>query len=651
MKEIRMGFKFILCALIGAAVLLMVDLASLYVGLELPMPLRLVLMVVAAVAAFFFGRRSLKRVSVLLLSLLGLILTGTILFYGSLNIFSKTSGYQDADVGNVKSFFENQKVMLIVPHQDDEMNVMGGALEEYVRHGSEVYVVYFTNGDLSPVEFRYAEAIDCLAKQGVPEDHVIFLGYGDQWADGPHLYNAEPGKILQSKAGFYATYGTADHPAYREGTDYTVENLLANMESLLLEYKPDVIYCSDYDSHGEHKATSLVFEKVMGRILQRSGDYQPKVFKGFAYRTAWFGLDDFYALNMLPTTKYFDAVYELPVDHYRWKDRVRLPVVASGLSRSLPGSGQYDLLKSHASQEAHLQALRVINGDRVFWERHTTSLCNRAEIRVSSGNGAFLNDFMLLETKDLLDNQRWPCDGTWRPEETDLKKQAAVVLPERTDITGIVLYDNPDAYQNVVDARITFDNGIQVTTGPLDPMGAPTVIPVDQKQVASFVVELTALDGHAAGLTEIEAFSGSNENPKGFVQLMDPDGTFAYDYITDPSGELVLQVYSYGSVPELTQEQYILSGDNENCTVTWTEQGIGVTCPRGEALTVSILSEDAGVWDRACIRNPGTLERLWIKVCQHGEIVAEELREVPLEMEYHLELWSGQLLRKLGLLD
>lgn len=652
MNKLHWGWKGILCAVIGVSVLLIADLLSAFAGLDLSMKLRLGMSVVVSGAVFLFGPKSFKKLSVLLLSLLGCIFMGLTAFYASIGIFSDTSDYRNADIDSgVKSYYAEQRVMLIVPHQDDEVNVMGGAIEEYVRYGSEVYVVYLTNGDLTPYELRFSEAIDCLAKQNIPEDHVIFLGYGDQWVDGPHLYNAEPGKILQSKAGNFATYGTADHPAYREGADYTVENLLANMESVILEYRPDVIYCCDYDAHGEHKATSLVFEKVMGRILQRGTDYQPRIFKGFAYRTAWFGIDDFYDLNMKSTTKYYAEGYVLPVDHYRWADRIRLPVEASGLSRSLPGSGQYDLLKSHVSQEAQTEAKSVINGDRVFWERYTTSLCNRAEIKVTSGDADFLNDFMLLETKDLLDGERWPCDGVWHPEETDPEKRATVILSEKSDLTSIVLYDNPEPGQNVLQVVITFDNGEQVVTGPLDPYGAANVIAVDQKQVAFFEVELTSMEGKAAGLTEIEAFSDSPENPGGFVQLMDAEEEFVYDYITDPSGELVLQVYGYGSIPELTPENYSVSCDNENCSVVWSEQGIVVSCPAGEAVTVSVMSEEDGIWDRAYIQNPGKLKRLWIKVGQHGEILAEELREVPQEMKYHLDLWGGQLSRKLGFAD
>ena len=37
--------------------------------------------------------------------------------------------------------------MILVPHEDDEINLAGGVIEEYLKHGSEVYVVFSTNGD------------------------------------------------------------------------------------------------------------------------------------------------------------------------------------------------------------------------------------------------------------------------------------------------------------------------------------------------------------------------------------------------------------------------------------------------------------------------------------------------------------------------
>lgn len=635
MNKLRLGLFGILCAATGILAALLIEFLVILGGREMPMVLFPLLIMGITGILWFAARKSLLKVSVVLVAICGTVFVSGIFLRGSMDAFRDGSDYRNADAdGGVKTFFANQKMMLFVPHQDDEMNVLGGTIEEYVRYGSEVYVVYLTNGDFltegdfNPTETRYAEAIDCLEKQGVPEDHVIFLGYGDQWQEnGPHIYNAAPGEIVPSRAGFAATYGSPDHPPYHDGADYTIENLLADMESVILEYRPDVIFCCDYDEHLDHKAISMLFEKVMGQILQRNSDYQPRVYKGYAYRTAWHGIYDFYSINLKSTQSISERWFEPQVAYYRWENRVRFPVNASGLSRSLLGSGQYDLLESHVSQDAHLKAQGVINADKVFWERYTNSLCSRADIQVSSGDGRRLNDFMLLDNAGIVDTDRLPYDGAWTPEATDTEKAVTVTLPERSDVASIVLYDHPSEEQNVLQAVITFDNGQQLETGPLDPIGAATTIAVDQKQIASFTVELTLLEGSEAGLTELEAFADSPDCARGFVQLMDGDGNFAYDYITDSSGEVLLQVYGYGNIPAINPENYQVSLDNEACGAAWSDGGIVVSCPSGEAVMVSITSEEDGIWDRAYIRNPGFLYKKWMEASQFTELLQLDIAD------------------------
>ena len=622
MYKFRVAIEGVLCAAIGIFITLLIELALILAGREMSMVLFPVLAAAISGLLFFSSFRSVAKFFAVLISLCGTVLVSAAVLCGNAERFQADSVYQNADAGaGVKIFFADQKIMLIVPHQDDELNVLGGTIEEFVRYGSEVYVVYLTNGDMTLAETRFSEAISCLSKQGIPEDHVIFMGYGDRWQeDSPHPYNAEPGQIVQSRAGFFTTYGAAGHPPYREGADYTMDNLLADMESVILEYRPDVIFACDYDEHVEHKATSLVFEKVMGRILKNTEDYRPRVFKGYANRTAWNGVHDYYGLNIASTQRAYYKDFAPEVEYYRWEDRIRFPVDASGLSRSLLGSKAYDLLATHFSQQAVRKGQGIINGDKVFWERHTSSLCNQAEIRVTSGNPGLLTDFMLLENNNIVDDDNLPYDGVWVPELSDPEKKISVILPELSDLDDLVFYDHPSPDHNVLEMRITFDNGEQITVGPLDPIGAPTTVAVNQKQSSSFEVELTVTEGERAGLTELEAFAGPRDYPKGFIQLTDTDGEFVYDYITDPSGEITLHLYHFGNVPEIKPEHYSISVDNERCLVEWSEQGIIATCPRGEAATVSVISAEGDIWDRAYIRNPGKLDRLQVKACQLVEL-------------------------------
>ena len=84
---------------------------------------------------------------------------------------------------------KGQKVLVFVPHEDDEINVAGSVMYDYVQKGAEVYCVFTTNGDYSFwAKTRMQEAWQSLQILGV--QHVLFLGYGDtsNHYPGGHLF-------------------------------------------------------------------------------------------------------------------------------------------------------------------------------------------------------------------------------------------------------------------------------------------------------------------------------------------------------------------------------------------------------------------------------------------------------------------------------
>ena len=129
--------------------------------------------------------------------------------------------------------YANHDVLVIVPHEDDEVCLLGGVFEAYVRAGSTVRVVFVTNGDSfggDSGQVRIREAIAALSIVGIPEENVIFLGYGDQWRPKrSHIYHADSDEQMTSHGGFQATYSTPSHPAYHNGTPYTRSNLKADL--------------------------------------------------------------------------------------------------------------------------------------------------------------------------------------------------------------------------------------------------------------------------------------------------------------------------------------------------------------------------------------------------------------------------------------
>lgn len=543
--------------------------------------------------------------------LLLIIAASTLCWYGA----SKNLNYNVVDEGK-KELYGGQRVMLFVPHQDDDINVLGGVLEEYVKYGSEVYVVFSTNGDYSGLaEIRLQEAIDVMAHIGVPEKNVIFLGYGDMWSpDGPHLYNADSEVIRQSHIGRTKTYGITDHEAYNEGAAYTIDNFLADIENVILQYKPDILYCVDYDYHIDHKALMHSFEKVMGKILNQDKTYRPQVLKGYAYATAWEAEPDFYAENLLATQNVFGKPHNQTPEIYRWEDRIRLPIHAESLSRSAFWSDAYATLAMYASQYAGTNATRVYNSDKVFWERSTESLCYGVQIQVSSGEAELLNDFMLLDNRNVMDEEHMPYDGVWIPETGDMQKQIHVAFPQPEAVESVVLYDHPDPEINVVNAVIVFDDGTEMETGPLHTGGAATRLQVNKTAVTSFTVTLTDLQGNA-GITELEVYAAEWPPELSFVKLMDETENFVYDYWIDPSGEQDFLLYTSGAISVASEDNYTVSCDNDRCEAIWQGNRIRIVCPVGESCVVTVAGTDKGIQDTVFIQNPDQVERSWVMFC------------------------------------
>lgn len=85
-----------------------------------------------------------------------------------------------------------EKILIIVPHEDDEINLAGGLIYS-LKNKDNVYVTFVTNGDfIYKAKYRYMEAIKSLGILGVKKDNIIFLGYADQAYDqSNHMYNSE----------------------------------------------------------------------------------------------------------------------------------------------------------------------------------------------------------------------------------------------------------------------------------------------------------------------------------------------------------------------------------------------------------------------------------------------------------------------------
>jgi LmbE family N-acetylglucosaminyl deacetylase len=552
-------------------------------------------------------RKKKKRaVLIVLMTLVLAVLAVVCVYETELNKLDSNDG---VDNSFYDSQFKNKKVMVIVPHEDDDLLISGQVLPSMYKNGADVRVVFATNGDKRVSAYtRQSEACNALEKLGIPREKVIFLGY----PDGTQLYVGK--KAFSFSSGWDHTYagkGFKDYHFDRFGTHakYTAENMVYDIESVVLEYRPDYILAIDFDTHTDHRGVSISFEKAMERILKKESGYTPKVLKSFGYSLAWKSKPDFYALNIKSTVmqdreKNNDPSYETDVPQYRWNNRVRLPIDKKSLSHSILRCSEYKALSEHLSQYAYCYSERIINGDSVYWNRRTDSLTYNADISVSSGDASLLNDFRLIGVGNRTAGPNVKLENcVSRFDKNDAQKTVTVKFDSPKTVSCVSLYDNFGLNSNILGGVITFSDGSKVEVPALNADGSETRVVFEPKHnITSFTFKVTEYEG-VAGLDEIEAFENADYD-MGFslIKLKNADtDDYIYNYLitpdekslnlgvylSNPNAGYTIKIIEGGGV-KLEGNTLVFDDDFEKCTVRAELNGDPSTY---DQITVKRLSE------------------------------------------------------------
>lgn len=552
-------------------------------------------------------RKKKKRAALIVLMALVLAVLAVVCVYETeLNKLDSNDG---VDNSFYDSQFKNKKVMVIVPHEDDDLLISGQVLPSMYKNGADVRVVFATNGDKRVSAYtRQSEACNALEKLGIPREKVIFLGY----PDGTQLYVGK--KAYSFSSGWDHTYagkGFKDYHFDRFGThaQYTAENMVDDIESVILEYRPDYILAIDFDTHTDHRGVSISFEKAMERILKKESGYTPKVLKCFGYSLAWKSKPDFYALNIKSTVmqdreKNNDPSYETDVPQYRWSSRVRLPIDKKSLSHSILRCSEYKALSEHLSQYAYCYSERIINGDSVYWNRRTDSLTYNADISVSSGDASLLNNFRLIGVGNRTAGPNVKLENcVSRFDKSDAQKTVTVKFDSPKTVSCVSLYDNFGLNSNILGGVITFSDGSKVEVPALNADGSETRVVFEPKHnITSFTFKVTEYEG-VAGLDEIEAFENADYD-MGFslIKLKNADtDDYIYNYLitpdekslnlgvnlSNPNAGYTIKIIE-GDGVKLEGNTLVFDDDFEKCTVRAELNGDPSTY---DQITVKRLSE------------------------------------------------------------
>lgn len=402
-----------------------------------------------------------------------------------------------------------QKVLLIVPHQDDELFVGGGLFRTLARRESyEAYVLYTTNGDFFPHEAkaRLREAVRVLTEfAGMEESHIFFLGYGDGWQGGGHIYHQAGETPLVSTAGRMETYAPEGYEDYRYARSgrhsaHRRADFKQDLKDVIVEVRADILLVVDFDKHADHRAASLLAEECLGEVFREDASYRPLVLKRFAYDGVWKGKADFFELPRKGT-----VLAGLSQTPYTAEEELRFAMPEDCALPYLSRNPVFRALRCYRTQEAWQKADEIINIDEVFFLRNTNNLLYGAALCASSGNPEYLRDFKLFDCGDVSGKELVLQECGWKPEEGDVEKTVRARFEVPRTVGGIAVYARGNSMTDILKLAFSFDDGIESVHMEIRPDGKRNLCTFAPRgDVREIMLRAEAWEGVRWGITEWE---------------------------------------------------------------------------------------------------------------------------------------------------
>ena len=498
--------------------------------------------------------------------------------------------------------------LVLVPHQDDEINLAGSTILALRGRGCRVVTAFLTLSDTGcNAHRRLREALASLRCLGVGGEDVVFLGYGDSFNDGHHSLHlalqTDPDAVVPTWRGRTETDGLPEHPEWcfaRTGAHkrFTRRNVVGDIADLLLTLRPDFVFGTGWDSHADHRALSLYLDEAMAQVLAgENNEYMPLLFKGFAYSTAFQNDRDYSVRNLKSVVCPEEENGQMVEDpSLHWAGRTRLPVPAAARPRLMHESVLYKAMRQHRSQGVGSVIRGVVNSDAVFWARRTDSLSYRAQVRATSGEGRYLNDFKRVDTTQLMRPRGWRVvydASIWRPDAGDAAPTVRMTFDGAKTVAQVALFEAADGRGRILRAELRLSGGevFELTDWPAAGLEKRLEVAPTEAEWA----ELTLLDWEGEpGLTEWEIYPPRAARRPVFLKLL-ADGQFAYRWEPNAGQPVELSLYAldqWGVPMELPADAVRLEVNGE-------EAGpLPYTLTPGARSTVrASLCEEPGLFD------------------------------------------------------
>lgn len=205
---------------------------------------------------------------------------------------------------SLELFKKGERVLILAPHPDDEVIGCAGVIQQALKAGAKVKIIYLTNGDHNELAFivyekritirrgefvhmgqvRQKEAIKAMKFLGLSENDLVFLGYPDFGTFtifSQYWQSKKPFRDLLTRI---SSVPYKDNPSY--GAPYQGETILSDIVKQIQYYKPDKIFVSHpADVNVDHKSLYLFLQIALSDLEGKIP--KPRVYPYLVHCVGW----------------------------------------------------------------------------------------------------------------------------------------------------------------------------------------------------------------------------------------------------------------------------------------------------------------------------------------------------------------------------
>jgi LmbE family N-acetylglucosaminyl deacetylase len=210
---------------------------------------------------------------------------------------------EDNSALNQIELTKGDRVLILAPHPDDETIATGGIVQRALAIGLPVRVVWLTYGDNNETSFvayrgrptvkakdvrgmglvRHEEAMAAAGVLGLTPDQLTFLGYPDFRT--LVIWSQHWGDVEACESMFTRTRVVPYANAFRPGTPYKADEILADLETVLRDFRPTVVFVSHPGDHNPDHQSLYLFTRVA--LWNLADEMQPTLHPYLVHHPEW----------------------------------------------------------------------------------------------------------------------------------------------------------------------------------------------------------------------------------------------------------------------------------------------------------------------------------------------------------------------------